>query len=96
MADAKTIIAVSAETHQLMKRLALDSGTSIYALTEKFLQAGLGKTRAKNFEEPQSYGHSGNAFTGIDVDPAQFECQHEHLDEDGICRACGKDCRGAA
>lgn len=21
-------------------------------------------------------------------------CHHERLDEEGICRACGKDCRG--
>jgi len=23
-----------------------------------------------------------------------FECKHQHLDMDGICHTCGKDCRG--
>jgi hypothetical protein len=24
----------------------------------------------------------------------QCECEHEHLNEEGICRRCGADCRG--
>lgn len=27
--------------------------------------------------------------------PSPPPCQHEHLDMDGICHACGADCRGA-
>lgn len=27
--------------------------------------------------------------------PQNRPCRHERLDEDGICRSCGEDCRGA-
>lgn len=30
----------------------------------------------------------------IQASEKQPPCQHERLDEDGICRKCGKDCRG--
>lgn len=33
-------------------------------------------------------------FLPPDKEKYQAECEHEHLDEEGICRRCGLDCRG--
>jgi hypothetical protein len=96
MAEAKTVIAISEETHRLMKILAADTGTTIYALAERFLRAGLGARKHVEPEESGGFGYRGNAFTGIDVVDPDEVCLHERLTEDGICRTCGKDCRGAA
>lgn len=27
-------------------------------------------------------------------EPPSWECSHDRLNEDGICRGCGRDCRG--
>ena len=67
MAEAKTIVAISAETHRELKQRALDLNIKLNQLMERYLRAGLGIKSAEPVQHEGYGGYRGNAFTGIDV-----------------------------
>lgn len=84
MAEAKTVIAISAEIHQKLRRKAQELNTTIYTLANGYLETGLGEV-AKSLkpEAPrETFSYRGNSFSGVDLDLEKMGLASEDNKED--------------